>query len=71
MLSVYNCGLLEHFNSYVCKIASFHNYQTKFASSQKFPFSRNENIAGNLSLLYVGPKCLSEIPEDLRFPSSF
>jgi len=71
MYSVYNGGLLHHFDNYFAEIASVHKYQTRLASLQKYYLPRLKTSLGQLSLKYIGPKIWSNFPEKLKSSSPY
>jgi len=63
--------LPNHFDKYFAEIASFHKYQTRFPSLQKYYLPRMKTSLGQLSLKYIGPKSWSNIPENLKSSSPY
>jgi len=66
MYSFYNGGLPNNFENYFPEIASFHKYQTRLASLQKYYLPRMKTSLGQLSLNHIGPKIWSNVPEKLN-----
>jgi len=71
MYSFYNGGLPNQFDNYFPEIASVHKNQTRLASLQKYYLPRMKRSLGQLSLLYIGPKIWSNIPENLKSSSPY
>ena len=68
-----NGGLPNDCDNYFAEIASFHKYQTRLSSLQKYYLPRMQTSLRQLSLKYIGPKYWSNIPEKLKSspPCSF
>jgi len=66
MYSFYNGELSNHFGDYFNEIASVYKHQARLASLEKYNLPRMKTSLGQLSLMYVGPKIWSDIPENLK-----
>ena len=71
MHSYHNKLLPNHFDEYFIPISSIHSHSTRLATSDNLFLPRVNSSSGKFSLIFVGPKVWSSIPNDIKFSTTF
>jgi len=71
MHSYHNKLLPNHFDDYFIPISSIHPHSTRLATSNNLFLPRVNSSSGKGSLIFVGPKVWSSVPNDIKYSTTF
>jgi len=71
MHSYHNKLLPNYFDEYFIPMSSIHSHSTRLATSNNLFLPRVNSSSGTFSVIFVGPKVWSSIPNDIKSSTTF